>query len=140
MNLFFDWQYDTGNSNAGRIISSGRLRDAPVFNYWNYCYNNKNITMLVDLFEIIATVVMTVWSTLANVLLGWSFPAGVQEAINWLITPIKIIGSFFDIAYFGQMISYFMLFLIMWFSYKILRFALSMAFAWTGGKIESPKI
>lgn len=87
------------------------------------------ITLLLNILAILLNGV----SAIFNALLSWTFPAGVQQAVIWLFTPLSFFSSFVDLDYLSIILSYLFGFIIVFMIYRIIRFGWSMAFSWSGG-------
>jgi hypothetical protein len=64
--------------------------------------------------------------------LSWTFPPGLQAAMIWLFNPLIYLTSFVDIPYLVSIVGYLCGFLVMFFTYRVIRVGWSAAFAWTG--------
>ena len=82
-------------------------------------------TMIPDLlFVIIASLVGLIALLLAP--LRWVFPFSLTPAFTWLFTPLRLFGSFIDLHFLGQVLSGITTFLILWYSYQLIRFIVSL--------------
>lgn len=84
------------------------------------------------IFNLIALLV-NMFAALFSFLLGWTFPTGLQEAVTWVFSPLSFLGSFIDISYFGIMVNCLFGFLIMFFTYLVIRYG------WTAITGRAPK-
>lgn len=60
----------------------------------------------------------------------------IASAISWLFTPLRYFGYWIDLATLGQVLNLFFIFLTLWFTYQLIRMAISLK----SGEIESPEM
>jgi len=98
--------------------------------------------MITYFFALIASWILNFVSWIFNALLGWLFPPGVAGAIQWMFTPLQYFGWFIDLHFLGEMLFYLMSFLVIWWTYKILRFGFSavVALVHGGATLEHPDL
>ena len=88
--------------------------------------------MIITFFLNLIAIIVNVFASILNFLLGWTFPQGLQDAMTWLFHPLSFVGSFIDLPYLANILNYLFGFLIIFFIYRIIRLGWSAAFAWTG--------
>lgn len=87
----------------------------------------------------IASWLLNIVSFLFSILFGWAFPPGIDSTIQWLFDPLKYFGWFLDLHFMGEIIVWYIGFITLWWSYKIVHYAFNVVNAFIhGGEIKHP--
>ena len=80
--------------------------------------------MIPDIFIVIGGWILNLINFLLTPL-QWTLSLDIQSAINWLFAPLKYFGYWLDLSNLGKAIVALMIFEALWWTFQIVRFAIS---------------